>query len=144
MFDFLMRSSPQRLESLQKRGLTPNDSRALFTLNRDAGTPTGTLARQWDCDPSTATWLVDRLERAGLAKRFPSAEDRRVKLVKLTPKGAAITKELMEEYHHPPPEIVALPSGDVDELIRLLEKLHSSALGPNYGSGVIATKAVTT
>jgi len=64
--------------------------------------------------------------------------------VKLTPKGATITKELMEEYHHPPPEIVALPCDDVDELIRLFEKLHSSALGPNYGSGVIATEAVAT
>jgi hypothetical protein len=51
---------------------------------------------------------------------------------------------ILEEYHHPPPEIVALPSGDIDELIRLLEKLHSSALGPNYGSGVIATEAVAT
>jgi DNA-binding MarR family transcriptional regulator len=111
------------MESLQKRGLTPSDSRALFSLERNAGAPIGALARQWSCDPSTATWLVDRLEHAGLAKRFPSSEDRRVKLVKLTPKGAVTTKELTEEYHRPPQEVVALPSSDLEELIGLFEKL---------------------
>ncbi|MGO7924816.1 hypothetical protein ACC755_37990, partial [Rhizobium ruizarguesonis] len=33
MFYLLMKSAPQRLEILQRRGLTPNDSRALFTLH---------------------------------------------------------------------------------------------------------------
>jgi DNA-binding MarR family transcriptional regulator len=144
MFDFLMRSAPQRMESLQKRGLTPNDSRALFTLEKDAGAPIGALARQWGCDPSTATWLVDRLERAGFAKRFPSSEDRRVKLVRLTPKGARTAKELTEEYHRPPQEVVALPSRDVNELIRLFERLLSSALVPISESGVVATEADAT
>ena len=32
MFDFLIRSAPQRTKSLGRRGLTPNDSRALFSL----------------------------------------------------------------------------------------------------------------
>jgi DNA-binding MarR family transcriptional regulator len=27
------------------------------------------LAQEWGCDPSNATWLVDRLEALGLARR---------------------------------------------------------------------------
>ncbi|MER9199970.1 MarR family transcriptional regulator [Mesorhizobium sp. M0933] len=125
MFDFLMRSAPDRLAIQQKLGLTPNDSRALFTLDKDAGKPIGALAAQWQCDPSTATWLVDRLEQAGLAERIPSPGDRRVKLVKLTPKGAATIKELMSEYHKPPPEMLALPRADLDQLIGLVRKLQA-------------------
>jgi DNA-binding MarR family transcriptional regulator len=46
------------------------------------------LAREWRCDASTATWIVDRLEGKGLAERRAHATDRRVKLVVLTPRGA--------------------------------------------------------
>lgn len=123
MFDFLMQSSPQRLESLEKRGLTPNDSRALFTLEEGNDQPIGKLAGEWGCDPSTATWLVDRLERAGLVERVPSSEDRRKKLVRLTPKGVTTKKDLMEEYYRPPAELVVLAKSDLDELIRILGKV---------------------
>lgn len=126
MFDFLMRSSPQRLESLHSRGLTPNDSRVLFTLDQEEARPIGTLARQWGSDPSTATWLVDRLERAGFAERSPAPDDRRVKLVRLTEKGEATRKALMEEYYRTPREVAALSAGDLEELIRIFSKLNQS------------------
>ncbi|MER8611242.1 MarR family transcriptional regulator [Mesorhizobium sp. M0435] len=125
MFDFLMRSAPDRLAIQQKLGLTPNDSRALFTLDKDAGKPIGALAAQWHCDPSTATWLVDRLEQAGLAERVPSPSDRRVKRVKLTAKGVATIEELTREYHNPPAEMLALTRADLDQLIGLVRKLQA-------------------
>ncbi|MBW8786292.1 MarR family winged helix-turn-helix transcriptional regulator [Rhizobium leguminosarum] len=121
MFDLLMKSAPQRLESLQARGLTPNDSRALFTLH-DEGEPISALARQWGCDASTATWLVDRLERAGLAERVTPEHDRRVKLVQLTGKGAATKDELLVEHYRPPVELRHLSVGELEELARLLAK----------------------
>ena len=37
MFDFLMRTSPQRSKSLGRRGLTPNDARALSALDPHVG-----------------------------------------------------------------------------------------------------------
>lgn len=126
IFDFLMRSSPQRLESLRSRGLTPNDSRVLFTLDREEARPIGALARQWGADPSTATWLVDRLERAGLAERSAAPDDRRVKLVRLTGKGEVTRKELMEEHYRTPREVAALSSGDIEELTRIFTKLNQS------------------
>ncbi|CAN7481040.1 MarR family winged helix-turn-helix transcriptional regulator [Bosea sp. LjRoot237] len=123
MFAFLMRSAPERLRAQQERGLTPNDSRALFSLVED-DKPMGALAKEWTCDPSTATWLVDRLERAGLVERIASAADRRVKLVRATPKGKATMQELMAAYQRPPAELAQLTQRDLDELARILRMLQ--------------------
>ncbi|MGM4911289.1 MarR family winged helix-turn-helix transcriptional regulator [Rhizobium sp. 768_B6_N1_8] len=124
MFNFLMSSAPQRLAAQQKYGLTPNDSRALFSLGAD-GKPIGALAREWGCDPSTATWLVDRLERSGLADRIPSPSDRRVKLVRATEKGTVTRNELLAAYHRPPPELASLSADDLEALVRIFGKLHT-------------------
>src|SRR5687768_11384101 len=86
MFDCLMSTRPARDRSLKRRGLTPNDARALTSLERVHGRPIGALARDWACDPSNATFIVGRLERAGLAERRVGPHDRRVKLVALTPR----------------------------------------------------------
>ena len=50
--------------------------------------PMGELASALSCDASNVTGLVDRLESRGLLQRSPSAEDRRVKVLSLTPLGA--------------------------------------------------------
>lgn len=126
MFDFFMQTSPQRLETLQRRGLTPNDSRVLFALP-SSGKPISTLARELSCDPSTATWLIDRLERLGLAERRASAQDRRVKLVALTQKGARSKLEILREYHRPPPELYALSLQELKKLSAIFKKLREAS-----------------
>lgn len=123
MFDFLIRTSPQRGESLGRRGLTPNDSRGLASLDPEKGRTMRSLAEEWKCDASNATWIVDRLERFGLAERRTVAHDRRVKLVVLTPKGSRLKVELLEEFHIPPPELLELNRADLEALERVLEKL---------------------
>jgi len=123
MFDFLIRTSPQRTKSLGRRGLTPNDSRALASLDPERGRTMRSLAEEWECDASNATWIVDRLERFGLAERRTVPRDRRVKLVVLTPKGRRLKAELMEEFHTPPPELLELDDSDLQALHRALEKL---------------------
>jgi DNA-binding MarR family transcriptional regulator len=125
MFDVLLRSAPQRLEAQQRHGLTPNDSRALFSLDA-TGKPIGMLAHEWGCDPSTATWLVDRLERFGLADRIARPGDRRVKLVRATKKGTATKKALQSAYYRPPAEIAKLSSSDLNALIRICRKLQKA------------------
>src|SRR5262245_63508141 len=78
LFDLLIRSAPGRTASLARRGLTPNDSRALFSLDPRTGRSMRSLADEWQCDPSNATFIVDRLEELGLASRQPRSEERRV------------------------------------------------------------------
>ena len=125
MFAVLMRSAPERTRSLSKRGLTPNDSRALGTLDVDTGKPMRALAEAWECDPSYATWIVDRLEGLGLAERQADPKDRRVKLVALTKKGLRTRTQLLDDFHRPPPELAALDREDLEALDRILQKLAS-------------------
>jgi DNA-binding MarR family transcriptional regulator len=122
-FDFIIRTAPARNESLGKRGLTPNDARALILLDAEEGRPMRSLAETWRCDPSNATWIVDRLEKLGLAERRTVAHDRRVKLVALTARGSAVKSELQAEYDRPPPELARLDAKDLRELLRILTKL---------------------
>lgn len=129
MFEYLIRSAPERTSSLAKRGLTPNDSRALFSLARDEGRSMRSLADAWHCDPSNATWIVDRLEQLGLAERRAVPHDRRIKLVVLTPRGLRTRTALLEEFHRAPPEVAALDREDLESLLRVLRKLMPASPG---------------
>lgn len=81
------------------------------------------LAEEWGCDASNATWIVDRLESMGLAERRAKPGDRRVKLVGLTPNGLKMRAELMQEFHTPPAEFLQLDRDELEALKMLLEKL---------------------
>jgi DNA-binding MarR family transcriptional regulator len=123
MFDLLLRSSPERNASLGRRGLTPNDSRALTSLDADDGRPMRALAAAWNCDASNATWIVDRLEKLGLAERRIVAHDRRLKLVVLTKKGQKLKTELAQEFYAPPAELLTLDRDTLQTLVESLSKL---------------------
>ena len=123
LFDLLMRSAPERGRTLAQRGLTPNDSRALFSLDTGSGRSMRSLADAWKCDPSNATWIVDRLEKLGLAERKDVPHDRRVKLVVLTAKGQKTRTTLLNEFYRPPAELSTLDVKDLEELDRILAKL---------------------
>lgn len=130
MFDYLIRSAPHRTRSLSKRSLTPNDSRALFSLSVDEGRTMRALADRWECDPSNATWIIDRLEKLGLAERRAVPEDRRVKLVVLTAKGDKTRAALLKEFHTPPPDLAALDRTDLESLHHVLAKLMAGDQPP--------------
>jgi DNA-binding MarR family transcriptional regulator len=110
LFDFFISTAPQRQHVLAELDLTPNDSRALHTLDPRDGRTMRSLAEEWGCDASNATWIVNRLEARGLAERRARTGDRRVKLVVLTATGVRIRDRLSEAMYEPPPELLALPS----------------------------------
>jgi DNA-binding MarR family transcriptional regulator len=123
MFDFLISTAPHRTAVLGRFGLTPNDSRALGSLDATVGRTMRSLAEEWRCDASNATWIVDRLEGAGLAERRNKPNDRRVKLVVLTPKGAKTKAELHEAFYATPPQLLELDNAELETLQRALERL---------------------
>ncbi|MBS0363428.1 MAG: MarR family transcriptional regulator [Proteobacteria bacterium] len=123
MLEVWAATAPVRERALQRRGLTQNDARGLSCLDEAEGRPIGALAAEWGCDPSTATFIVDRLERAGLAKRKPSSADRRVKLVVLTRRGVRVKTELADELGTPPAAFDRLSPADLEVLEYVLRKL---------------------
>jgi DNA-binding MarR family transcriptional regulator len=108
IFDFIVLTADHRNGALARLGLTPNDSRALMSLDAEAGRTMRSLADEWACDASTATWIIDRLESKGFAERRSHAPDRRVKLVVLTPAGVETRSEMLAATYAPPPELLEL------------------------------------
>jgi len=123
MFAFLIDTEPHRSPVLGRHGLTPNDSRALFALDVAGGRTMGSLAEAWGCDASNATWVVDRLEKKGLAERRSLAGDRRVRLVGLTPLGIKTKAALSRDLDRPPPELLGLDRADLEALRSATRKL---------------------
>lgn len=123
IFDFIRATASERVALLDRLGLTPVESRALSSLDPDMGRSMRSLADEWECDPSNATWIVDRLERTGLAKRVAKEGDRRVKAVVLTAKGKRVRARLMRSLYTPPRDLAALPLRDLEALRAAASKL---------------------
>jgi DNA-binding MarR family transcriptional regulator len=141
LFQLFMSTRWQRDQVLERHGLTPNDAKALATLDSMNGKPMRALADEWGTDASNATWVVDRLERQGLAERRTTASDRRVKLVVLTASGEKTRDEILQAFHEPPSELLALDRQDLNTLGEILGKLAEE--NPSHTSGGAASQAAT-
>lgn len=75
------------------------------------------------CDPSMATWLVDRLEERGLVERQTPPNDRRVKTVVLTPLGIRTRERLRDSVYDPPDALMDLDVRSLEALRSELRKL---------------------
>jgi DNA-binding MarR family transcriptional regulator len=89
----------------------------------------GSLAEEWKCDASTATWIVDRLEAKRLAERRPHPADRRVRLVGLTRSGARVKATQIERAYRPPKAFLKLDLADLLALRNAAAKLPRSTPG---------------
>ena len=134
LFEFFVSTRRQRDQVLERHELTPNDAKALDTLHPAEGQPMSTLAAAWGTDASNATWVVDRLERKGLAERRADPGDRRVKLVVLTKRGETTRDAVVRAFHTPPPELLTLTREELATLGQLLGKLAAPAR-ERQGSG---------
>ena len=115
----------QAFQVLKSLGLTPGHLRVLQALEPDEAISMGAIADTLQCDPSVATWLIDRLEERKLVERKMLTTDRRVKVVSLTRRGVGVKTKVLAHLLEPPPELLAL---DLDRLEALRGAL--SALPP--------------
>ncbi len=74
-----------------EQGLSIAQLDVLRRLGRHGPSPMRRLAEQMNCEASNLTGLVDRLERRGLVTRLNDPDDRRVRLLALTPDGKAVS-----------------------------------------------------
>lgn len=78
----------------QRFGLNRTDLRLLGALNRAGRITIGELAAASGLSPSAATTAVDRLTRAGYARRVRDGTDRRRVMVEATPTARALSDEI--------------------------------------------------
>lgn len=112
---------------LKRRGLTPGHLKVLMALEPGSSLPMGAIASGVGCDPSMATWLVDRMEEQDLVARHMLPTDRRVKAVSLTPQGEQARTEMLARFYETPPEILQLDRATLATLQRELAKLPRPA-----------------
>ena len=102
-----------------KLGLTAAQATALREMT---GPMTmGELADRMSCEPSNATFVVDKLEKQGLIERHSHATDRRAKQLVLTADGLALRDRLLELLVQDSP-LAGLTSKEQRELQDLLNR----------------------
>ena len=103
--------------------LSPVQCHVLYVIEPGKPVPMKQLAASLSCDASNVTGLVDRLESRGLLRRAADANDRRVKVLALTPTGTRLRAELVARMSTPPAAIGRLSARDQRELERILSRL---------------------
>jgi DNA-binding MarR family transcriptional regulator len=109
-------------EILASGDLSPMQAMTLSQLDPDEPRPMGELARTLACDNSNVTGIVDRLEERGLVERRAAPNDRRVKMLVLTPAGAELRARHRERMAVPPDAIASLSAGDQAALCAILQR----------------------
>jgi len=103
--------------------LSPAQCHVLHLIEPDRSIPMGRVAEALACDASNVTGLIDRLESRGLVCRRPSAEDRRVKVLELTPAGARLRSTVLERFAEPPSSLTRLSAEEQRVLVKMLKRL---------------------
>jgi DNA-binding MarR family transcriptional regulator len=101
-------------------GLTPLQARTVLWLEEPS--PMRGLARHLGCDASNVTGLADRLEELGVVERAVGA-DRRVKLLRLTARGATVRADLAERVAARSTVTARLTAVERTQLLALVDKL---------------------
>jgi MarR family transcriptional regulator, transcriptional regulator for hemolysin len=129
LFFRLWRASHTRAaDVLGSIGLTP----ALFGLLNVIGAREGAIQQELGAamgiDRSTMVLLIDQLESAGVAKRRPSATDRRAREIAITPKGRRLLQRARRMISQVEDEVLAgLTAAERRELLTLLRRALDSA-----------------
>ena len=112
-----------RLPSAEEADLSAVQCHVLHLIEPGRPLPMRRLAQTLACDASNVTGLVDRLEARGLVERRASSEDRRVKVIMLTPAGARLRTALLKRVTERPHPITRLSAQDQRALVRIMERL---------------------
>src|SRR6201997_655913 len=83
---------------IEGTGLGESDFRVLEVLLHKGPLPVNTIGPIVDLTPGSISIAVERLVEKGLVSRVESAEDRRVRIVALTPRGKALIDSAFRKH----------------------------------------------
>jgi DNA-binding MarR family transcriptional regulator len=121
-FSVAKRAEAQLAETLKRLELTVPLADLLHVLDPDRPAPAmKAIAAQLHCDPSSVTFLTDRLLAKGWIERTEDPHDRRSKVVRLTAPGAQVRRELLTAMQEQS-VFTALDAEEQEALLALLTK----------------------
>jgi MarR family 2-MHQ and catechol resistance regulon transcriptional repressor len=120
------------LAGIQRTGLGDSDFRVLEVLLHKGPLPVNTIGPKVNLTPGSISVAVDRLYAKGLVSRVESAEDRRIRIVALTPSGKRLIVPVFRKHVADIEKVFSeLSSNELQQLERLSKKVgrRAEALG---------------
>ncbi|TLF76886.1 MarR family transcriptional regulator [Nocardia cyriacigeorgica] len=102
--------------------LTASQGKTLTVLRRGP-VAMRALADILACDASNVTGIINRLEKRGLVRREPSALDRRVTNLVITPEGERVTNAIRAKMRTTQEGLNRLSAEERDQLGTLLDRV---------------------
>ncbi len=90
----MLRTQGQMLATVEELGISLSQLKALGVLETEETLPLGGLVAQLQLSLPAVSRLVDSLVKRGWVTREEAPEDRRCKLIQITPEGLATYREL--------------------------------------------------
>ncbi len=119
---------------VRQEGFSVSEWRVMASLAGGAPISIGRLAQVTVTKQPTVTRLLDRMEARGQVQRLPHDSDRRVTLVRITPKGDKTVKRLMElarEHEARVLEPFGLARAEaLKDALRQMIELHARPVAP--------------
>ncbi len=107
-------------------GLTGPQLAVIKMLDQLGSLSLSSLSERIRAQNSTVTGIVDRMVREELVLRERSEHDRRIVLIRLTPKGQKLARQIpvepMEIFRQ---SLASLPRKDAEELFRVLDSVQA-------------------
>ena len=125
---FMHRSMRGWTHFAKSTGLSMAQFSILMQLHHKGPCGMSDLSERFDVTPAAASQLVDKLVQSGYLERDEDPSDRRAKLLKLSPNGAKLVEQGMNERHRWMDEITKNLSADEQKkIIEALDVLTEAA-----------------
>ncbi len=98
LLEFLLTAKQGLMAVARSYDLTPIQAMTIVLIDIDTPKPMNAFQKLYNCDASNITGIVDGLADKGLVIRSELIDDRRVKILLLTPKGIALQKILAKSF----------------------------------------------
>ncbi len=107
----------------------------ILRVSRRGALPLGKIGARLQVHPTSVTNLIDGLERAGLVRREPHAQDRRATLAIITERGAEVADAATEVLNAARFGTAPLQAGDLETISRILRDLRADEDGFDPSDG---------
>jgi MarR family 2-MHQ and catechol resistance regulon transcriptional repressor len=115
-------------ESIQETGLGDSDFRVLEVLLHKGPLPVNVIGPKVNLNPGSISVAVERLHSKGLVSRVESAEDRRIRIVALTPGGEELIVPVFRRHAEAMKDVFSeLTDSELRELEASLKKVGKRA-----------------
>jgi MarR family transcriptional regulator, 2-MHQ and catechol-resistance regulon repressor len=116
------------LAGILETGIGESDFRVLEVLLHKGPMPVNTIGPKVNLTPGSISVAVDRLYSKGLVSRVESGEDRRIRIVALTPSGRKLIAPVFRKHANDIKKIFSvLTTDEMQQLEELLKKIGRRA-----------------